>query len=217
MMIWHVICWVTCAHLWNYFTGQPVFWKYNLKCFYEVVCTEPFHLLYDQEFDVVIYHIKIILVINGKDVTVYRYLWSVWNFMWHCFIVWSCFLEVKKSKASFFFYNFLYVSVHGNPVYGLAYQQPCPLYSHVVHAEVLQCHIWMTSMAAGLFHLSFFIGKFWSTSLTACLCGHHLALLATPNCSAIMQFVISIRDYCIDGNAYARDFFISVCFMVVSG
>ena len=38
-------------------------------------CTEPFHQLHDWEFAVVIYNTKIMLVINGKDVSSSRFPW----------------------------------------------------------------------------------------------------------------------------------------------
>ena len=39
---------------------------------FNIVCTEPFHLLYDMEVSVVIYNTKVMLTINWKDISFSR-------------------------------------------------------------------------------------------------------------------------------------------------
>ena len=126
------MCSVTCRSfqtLWNKFVlafetillgSLPIFSKDNLACFHYVICTEPFPLLYDQEFAVVIYNTKIMLVIYGNDVSSYRFPWPSWYFMEHVLLF--CHVGWKSRQVGHFFYNFLCVSININPIYGLMCQ-----------------------------------------------------------------------------------------------
>ena len=51
--------------------ANPYFENTILNFFYYLISTEPIYLLYNKEFAVVIYYIKIMLVISGKDISSY--------------------------------------------------------------------------------------------------------------------------------------------------
>ena len=79
-MIWHDICWVTCRSCqillkqsWcpclKLSTGQPMLWKDNLVCFIGLPLLNPSTCF----MTVVLYNTKIMLVINAKDVSSYRF------------------------------------------------------------------------------------------------------------------------------------------------
>ena len=67
--------------------------------FHWVISTEPFHLLYNHEFAVVIYSTKIMLAISCKDVN--SYIFPQLPLVFHAmhFIYWSCCLEIKACRA----------------------------------------------------------------------------------------------------------------------
>ena len=70
----------------------------------------------------VIYNAKIVLVINGKDVSSNRFSWSPWYFLCYCLVLGLCCLEIKIYKA--ILNCVFYVSIHVDPVDGYACQQP---------------------------------------------------------------------------------------------
>ena len=147
-MTLHDICQVTCKSfqtslVWSLFLHLILsHWpwaacalKNNLACLYQVTCTEPLYSHYNCEHAVLIYNAKIVLVINGKDVSSYRFPLPPWHFMWYCFVLQLNCLEIRISGA--IFNCVFYVSVHADPVDGLACQQPCLFTANVIHVQLV--------------------------------------------------------------------------------
>ena len=101
------------------------------------ICTEPLHLLYHWELLFIIYNAKIVLVINGKNISSNRFCQPPWYFMWFCFVLELCCLEIKICKANF--NCFFYVSIHVDPVDVFAFHQLCHFYAHMIHVQLVQC------------------------------------------------------------------------------
>ena len=176
------------------------------------------------------------LVSNGKDVSSYRFPQPPWYFMWHCFIIWSVYLEIKVSGAIFTF-SF---SIHVEPKDGLTCQQPgllCPcgsgtavlvlclamqqvllLFCHSLQSCLwLQYHLWMSSSATGICMSPLVSGQPWNVSYDSMArCAHHVVLFFFISCAHI-QCGMSMHDYCIDSNENVWNFVICVCPIIVSG
>ena len=90
----------------NIFLGSPYSENIISHVFIKFICAEPLHMLYDKELAVVIYNLKIILVINGTDVSSYRFPQPPWYFMWQCLVLWSCCLKIKTS------WNFIFIIIN---------------------------------------------------------------------------------------------------------
>ena len=112
-LFWNEVC----AHVWNYFTQQPIFWEKILHVFFRLSILNPSTCFTIGELAVLIYNIKMMLVINCKHLSSYRFPWFPWYFMWYCFFLWSWFQETKS--CGLIFNCFFCISIHVNLVYGL--------------------------------------------------------------------------------------------------
>ena len=145
------------------------------------------------------YNTKIMLVINGKDVSIYRFPWPAWYFMWQWLIFRLCRLKIQAygaifisasmsafmliwymdSKASRLVYSIL-MWFRGSCFSTLSWSTAgiINLLPIIALLSWLQSHLWLTSMAAGIFVLKLWLmvsHVVWV--LSACLYAHHLALL----------------------------------------
>ena len=166
-LLWHNVY----ACVWHYLAGKTILWTDNLTCLHYIICTETLHSFYHWKLAEIIYNAKTVLVINGKDISSNRFSWSPWYFIWYCFVLGLCCLEIKTYTA--IFHCLFYVCVHVDPIDGFTYQQPCLLNAMLFiciwlsnfscshagfvillpflwYCQLSQFHLWTTNMAVGL-------------------------------------------------------------------
>ena len=157
---------------------------------------------------------------NDKDASAYRFPQTPWYIMWHCLIFRSCDLKVHASGA--IIYCFFFVSVHVDLVYGVTCQQPGLLcFSFLSHSTAgiiillpfiamypsLPSHLRINSMSAGLYGTHLWLME---SHMVQILTSSSIVILIS---SVLKQSGMTIHSYCIDGDAYAWDFFISVSWL----